>query len=107
MVLLLKKKKTYDFHTIKFHDDQGFHRCKLWYSRVSLNHTNLLSFRSKEELAEKTLDYILYVPLYSDNIDTEMEYTVLSKNWKCRCSNNYLLTFTPSIPSLREMIESI
>ena len=105
--VIIKRKQTYDFHTIKFHDNHGFHRCKLWYSRVSLNHTNLLSFRSRKEVTEKTSDYILCIPLYSDNTETQIEYTIISKNWKCRCSNNHLLTFTPSVPSLCEMIDSI
>ena len=105
--VIIRKRNVYDFHAIKFHDDNGFHRSKLWYSRIDLTYTNLFSFRSRKEVIEKAADYILFIPIYSDKIDKNIEYTIISKNWKCRFSNNHLLTFTPSIPSLRKMIESI
>ena len=105
--VIIRKRNVFDFHAIKFDDDNGFHRSKSWYSRIDLTNTNLLSFRSRNEVIEKAADYILFIPIYSDQKDTDIEYTLISKNWKCRFPNNCLLTFTPLIPSLRKMIESI
>jgi len=34
--VIVKKNRTFDFHEIKFQDDTGFHRCKLWYSQIAL-----------------------------------------------------------------------
>ena len=105
--VIVKKKSTYDFHEITFQDDTGFHRSKLWYSQVSVNPKNFINFSSKEEVDEKVMDYILFVPLYSENNQTNIEYTIISKNWKYQLGNNTLGTFAPSIPSLKKMIESI
>jgi len=105
--VVIKEKKTYDFYEIIFKDDIGFHRCKLWYSQICLRNTNLFTFANQEEVIEKAMDYILFIPLYSAVNDEHMEYTIISKNWKCRLADNTLSTFTPSIPSLKNMIESI
>ena len=105
--VIVKNKNTYDFHEITFQDDTGFHRSKLWYSQISISPKNFINFSSQEEVDQKIMDNILFVPLYSENNQTNIEYTIISKNWKCRLANNTLGTFTPSIPSLKKMIESI
>ena len=87
--VIIKKSNVYDFYAIDFDDENGFHRSKLWYSRVALTSTNLLTFRSRHEVIEKATDYILFIPIYSDQKETYIEYTIVSKNWKCRFPNNH------------------
>ena len=105
--VIVQSKMTYEYHSIEFDDNNGFHRSNLWYTKIKLMNNSILSFTSKEEIVQKTEDYVLFVPLYSEEIDTSKEYTVLSKNWKCRSVNNRLSTFTPSIPSLQNFINTI
>ncbi len=106
--VIIQSKTTYEYHHIEFDDNSGFYRSNLWYTKIRLRSDSVLSFTSKEEIVEKTEDYILVIPLYSEQMDTSsIEYTVLSKKRKCRSVNNTLSTFTPSIPSLENLIKTI
>ena len=80
--VIIRKRNVYDFHAIEFDDENGFHRSKLWYSRLDLTNTNLLTFGSRNEVIEKAIDYILFIPIYSDQKEKDIEYTLVSKNWK-------------------------
>ena len=63
--VIIRKRNVYDFHAIKFDDENGFHRSKLWYSRLDLTTTNLLTFGSRNEVIEKSnRSYIVYSNLF-------------------------------------------
>ena len=68
---------------------------------------SIISFVSKGQLSRKVTDYILLVP-YDPNVTNEItEYTIISKNWKCRDVSNTLSTYSPSVHTLNKMIQNI
>ena len=105
--VIIKSKKTYDFHPLEFDDDCGFHSMNLWYAKAKVKDGYISSFLSKEQLISKVSDYVLAIP-FDPNFTKEMsEYTIISKNWKCRNVSNSLSIYSPSVHSLNEMIQNI
>ena len=105
--IIVKTKTTYDFYQLMFEDDCGFHSINLWYSKIQVKTEYLFSFNSKEQLSNKVCDYIIIVPYDPNSSENSMEYTIISKNWKCRDVSNVLSTFSPSVNSLKDMIQNI
>ena len=105
--VIIKTSTTYDFYQFKFNDVCGFHNINLWYTKVKVKGGSIISFVSKEQLSRKVINYILLVPC-DPNVTNEItEYTIISKNWKCRDVSNMLSTYSPSVHSLNEMIQNI
>ena len=69
--------------------------------------TTFCRFFSKEQLLGKVYDYIMVIPFDPHYQALVVEYTIISKNWKCRTVSNTLCTYSPSVPSLREMIQNL
>ena len=105
--VIIKSKTSYDFHPFEFDDDNGFHSMNLWYAKVKVKDEYIISFLSKDQLSRKVSDYILAVPFDPNITKEKSEYTIISKNWKCRDISNSLTTYSPSVHSLNEMIQNI
>ena len=105
--IIIKTKTTYDFYPLAFEDDCGFHSMNLWYSKVQVKSEYVFSFLSKEQLSNKVSDYIMIIPHDPYVSNNGMEYTIISKNWKCRDVSNILTTYSPSVHGLKEMIQNI
>ena len=79
----------------------------LWYAKAKVKDGYISSFLSKEQLTDKVSDYILAIPFDPNSTNEISEYTIISKNWKCRDVSNSLSTYSPSVHSLNEMIQNI
>ena len=65
-----------------------------------------LSFVSIKELIDKIFDYIMMIPLITnDGNNNENRFTVISKKWMCRKYDNTMSTFEPSKNILEKIIE--
>ena len=104
--VIVKLEVRYDLFKIIFDDSSGFHKCNQWYTPISIESSNFLSFVSLRELINKIFDYIMMIPLttnYANNDKTE--FTVISKNWMCRKYDNTMSIYEPSKNTVEEIIE--
>ena len=73
---------------------------------INIEPSNFLSFVSVKELIDKIFDYIMMIPLTTnDGNNYENEFTVISKNWMCRKYDNTMLTFELSKNIFEKIIE--
>jgi len=104
--VIVKLEVRYDLFQIIFDDSSGFHKCNQWYTPINIESSNFLSFVSIKELIDKIFDYIMMIPLTTnDGNNNENEFTVISKNWMCRKYDNTMSTFEPSKNILEKIIE--